>query len=74
MKQWHNDDKSDKTRITQRQKYDDNKKDDKTMTMWMTLADLSPDVSRLLQASPHLQPNKLVASQGVQHTEHDGAK
>ena len=39
--------------------------------MWMTLADLSPHVSRLLQASSHLEPNKLVASQSVQHAEHD---
>ena len=43
----------------------------KTMTMRMTLADLSPHVSRLLQTSSHLHSNKFVASQGVQHTEHD---
>ena len=41
------------------------------MTTRMTLIDLSPDVSRLLQPVPHLQPNKLVASQSLQHTEHD---
>ena len=43
----------------------------KTMTMRMTLADLSPHVSRLLQTLSHLHSNKFVASQGVQHTEHD---
>ena len=42
-----------------------------TMTMRMTLADLSPHVSRLLQTLSHLHSNKFVASQGVQHTEHD---
>ena len=42
-----------------------------TMTTRMTLVDLSPHVSRFLQTSPHLQSNKLVASQRVQHTEHD---
>ena len=41
------------------------------MTTKMTLVDLSPDVSRFLQTSPHLHSNKLVASQRVQHTEHD---
>ena len=41
-------------------------------TSTMTLADLSPHMSRLLQASSHLEPDKLVASQGVQHPEHDG--
>ena len=47
-----------------------NKDNDKKMTTWMTLVDLSPHVSRLLQTSPHLHSNKLVASQRVQHSEH----
>ena len=42
-----------------------------TMTTRMTLVNLSPHVSRFLQTSPHLQSNKLVASQRVQHSEHD---
>ena len=43
----------------------------RVMTTRMTLVDLSPHMSRFLQTSPHLQSNKLVASQRVQHSEHD---
>ena len=59
----------------QRRNHIDITSDDKTMsstmTMWMTLADLSPNVSCLLQATFNLKPYKLVASQSVQNPVHD---